>query len=486
MKKLFASIVIVLVAINSINAEDWSLYVWDYNGNAQVCDAALSTTADANVFSVSDVTIPYQAQFCVHNADWSVNYGWGSGAVDAVDVPVTLAASGATGWSSLPAGTYIVTFDASALTITFSTPSGETPQVWSLYVWDYNGGTGKDYGPFNATGTENVLVLPEVTMPDPAQYCVHNADWSIQYGWAKDAAATVSAMHEPAQLGITTSTSGWSSLPAFTYDVTFDVSALTISFAPHVGEGVKRVSILGDSYSTFYPGWLTPSSNLSYYSAEVGDYHAGQDMNSVKYTWWYKAIYDAPGYALERNNSYSGSTMVNTPLQDYDVATTFISRATNLGNPDIIFVCGGTNDNWNPALKQGEYQYSGWTEDDIKQFRPGTAYLMNLLQTTYPKAKIYFVLNDILDNVGNDILAICDHYSIPVISPASIDKVEYHPTIAGMATIAEAVKTTLNKDIATTVENASTSFQHTKKMLNGQVIIVRADGSQYDVLGREI
>ena len=70
----------------------------------------------------------------------------------------------------------------------------------------------------------------------------------------------------------------------------------------------------------------------------------------------------------------------------------FISRVDSLGNPDIIFVFGGTNDAW-ARSPMGEYQYSDWTTDDCKNFRPALACLTDMLQKRYSKAEICFILN---------------------------------------------------------------------------------------------
>lgn len=217
-----------------------------------------------------------------------------------------------------------------------------------------------------------------------------------------------------------------------------------VEFDPFGGEivirqlaGRKRVSILGDSYSTMF-GW----TNEPFYP------HA--DVQQVEQTWWYQVISNG-NYALERNNSYSGSTMTNNTLPDWrkpgqmmDVSTSFMSRATDLGNPDIILICGGTNDEWNNDNSMGDYKYSDWTDEDLKLFRPGTAYLINLLKTKYPQADVYFVLNDILPRVSESIKIICSRYGIPVVAPQGIAKDETgHPTAQGMETIAREVLNTM-------------------------------------------
>lgn len=223
------------------------------------------------------------------------------------------------------------------------------------------------------------------------------------------------------------------------------IGVSTCFIACSASQHPQRVSILGDSYSTF-AGHVTPTSNACYYGEDTPAWHEGQDVTVVEQTWWWKAICENEGFVLERNNSYSGSTIVNTPLEGMDEQTSFIHRADSLGNPDIILVFGGTNDYWNNRLERGKFQYTDWTEDDIKQFRPGTAYLLHQLQTRYEKAQIYFILNDQLEDIGEDICHICAYYHIPVIRPEGIDKCpDGHPTVAGMQTIADAVKEALGE-----------------------------------------
>lgn len=188
----------------------------------------------------------------------------------------------------------------------------------------------------------------------------------------------------------------------------------------------KKVSILGDSYSTM-AGWITPDSNAPFYP------HG--EVTQAEQTWWHQVI-SSGNYALERNNSYSGSTMTYNTLNDWrrpgkmDLSTTFIERAKDLGNPDIILICGGTNDEWNNDNSMGDYKYSDWTQADLYLFRPGTAYLLNYLKTTYPDAQVIFVLNDILNRVGPSIETICAHYNIPVVNPTpsrKMNRVILHP-----------------------------------------------------------
>lgn len=97
----------------------------------------------------------------------------------------------------------------------------------------------------------------------------------------------------------------------------------------------QKISILGDSYSTFY-AYVTPETNLCWYG--VPGEEKENDVRQVEETWWYRFINDN-GYKLECNNSYSGSTICHTGYEKKDYSDrSFVTRMYNLGNPDIIFI----------------------------------------------------------------------------------------------------------------------------------------------------
>ena len=62
----------------------------------------------------------------------------------------------------------------------------------------------------------------------------------------------------------------------------------------------KKVSILGDSYSTF------KGCNPEGYAPFYPDAH--NDVKEVEQTWWSLYI-QAKGYQLEKNNSWGGTTI---------------------------------------------------------------------------------------------------------------------------------------------------------------------------------
>lgn len=203
----------------------------------------------------------------------------------------------------------------------------------------------------------------------------------------------------------------------------------------------QKISILGDSYSTF-EGSVTPAYNEVWYS-NAGT--KGNDVDAVEQTWW-RQLCDKYGYTLDTNNSYSGSTITCTGYRKNDYSDrNYASRAFNLGNPDIILVFGGTNDCWIPA-PIGEYKYEGWTKADLYSFKPAFAHLLHNLKTLYPDKKIYSILNcDLGDKIPVAMRTICEHYDVPIIELQGIDKQRSHPSRLGMTQICDQVAAALAK-----------------------------------------
>ncbi len=192
----------------------------------------------------------------------------------------------------------------------------------------------------------------------------------------------------------------------------------------------KKISIMGDSYSTF----------KDYIPEGFSHYYPATDRNnvySVNQTWWH-LLCNSGKYELETNNSWSGSTISRTGWGGYDGSIKpFISsiRMRGLGDPDIILIFGGTNDAWIPA-PLGSYKYSGWTNNDLRNLRPALAYLLSELKQLY-SADIYFILNsDLSEDFDSSVKTICDHYNVPVISLVNIAKEDNHPNTEGMRVIA--------------------------------------------------
>lgn len=196
----------------------------------------------------------------------------------------------------------------------------------------------------------------------------------------------------------------------------------------------KRVSVVGDSYSTFDGFMVDTMAGISYY--DEADTR-GTGITDYRQTWWGMFI-NKQKCMLEYNNSRGGTTICNTGYDGADYSDKSLStRCKNIGRPDIIFVFGGTNDSW-AGSPLGEYKYSGWTADNLKNFRPAFAYMLDYLIKHNPNAKIYNITNT-RGTIGADIqdsqIAICEHYGITNIVLSSIDMTDGHPTAAGMEAI---------------------------------------------------
>lgn len=203
----------------------------------------------------------------------------------------------------------------------------------------------------------------------------------------------------------------------------------------------QKISILGDSYSTFHD-YVQPAGNLCWYG--VPGEKKENDVTKVEQTWWY-CLADSVSYVLERNNAYSGSTICNTGYEKADYSDrSFITRMTDLGKPDIILVFGGTNDSW-AGVPIGDFKYADWTEGELYDFRPAFCYLMDYLVTHYPDARIYNITNtELSEDVTSSMAEVCRHYGVTNIVLRDVDKQWGHPSVKGMASICSQVREALS------------------------------------------
>lgn len=222
---------------------------------------------------------------------------------------------------------------------------------------------------------------------------------------------------------------------------TIIISFIMLTFMPLMAQVKQTVAVLGDSYSTF-EGFI-PKGYATWYSPTTPP--ETTDVNKVEQTWWWQVIKEG-GYKMGNINSYSGATICNTGYNDADYTDrSFITRSSLLGNPDIILICGATNDNWADA-PLGSYQYSDWKRADLYCFRPAMAKLLSDIRQHYPNVEVYFILNSELKDVINEsVKKICNKYQVPVIALHDIDKKNGHPTIKGMKSIADQVLKVIKK-----------------------------------------
>ena len=118
----------------------------------------------------------------------------------------------------------------------------------------------------------------------------------------------------------------------------------------------------------------------------------------------------------------------------------------NLGQPDVIFVFGATNDSWAGA-PVGEYKYENINFGDLYSFRPALARMLQWMTDRYINTEIFFILNDDLrDEIDESVKTICQHYGVPVIELEKIDKMSGHPSVKGMRQIADQVNRFLKEN----------------------------------------
>ncbi|MDY3090114.1 MAG: SGNH/GDSL hydrolase family protein [Porphyromonas sp.] len=213
------------------------------------------------------------------------------------------------------------------------------------------------------------------------------------------------------------------------------LSLLLCSSSALFAQVKPTIAILGDSYSTFEG--FNPSGHALWYTAQKQE---RTDVSDVTETWWWQLI-KSGGYKLGVNNSYSGATICNTGYNDKDYSDrSFVTRATGLGNPDIILVFGATNDSW-ADVPLGEYKYADWRRADLYTFRPAMAKMLQLLQLHYPNAEVYFIVNTGLKaEIQTSIEQICAHYRVPCIRLRDVHKLNGHPSVQGMKAIAQQVQ----------------------------------------------
>ena len=170
------------------------------------------------------------------------------------------------------------------------------------------------------------------------------------------------------------------------------------------------------------------------------------DVENVRQTWWHQVIKEN-GWRLCINNSYSGATVSYSGYDGNDYRDrSFNTRMDNLGQPDVIFVFGATNDSW-AGSPVGEYKYENINFGDLYSFRPALARMLQWMTDRYINTEIYFILNDDLrDEIDESVKTICQHYGVPVIELEKIDKMSGHPSVKGMRQIADQVNRFLKEN----------------------------------------
>lgn len=217
----------------------------------------------------------------------------------------------------------------------------------------------------------------------------------------------------------------------------------------------KRVSVIGDSISTFKG--IIPGNYSAHYPATDGT------LTLPSETYWWRLIYDHMKDAeLDVNIAFSGSTVTNTTAENYSKRYGTASNAWwhnsyserfaacgGCGHPDIILIHGGTNDwshNADPlapgvairnesgniyggsapseAIMNSMYAVAdaARTRAEVNALPDGTfceAYIKLLCQIRerYPQCKVVCIIGDYLSqSIEQSVLQIAEHYGAKTVN----------------------------------------------------------------------
>ena len=202
-----------------------------------------------------------------------------------------------------------------------------------------------------------------------------------------------------------------------------------------------KLVILGDSYSTFQ-GYVPENQAFYYPNPEKVP-----DLARVEETWWHQ-LTQRRNLRILVNDSYSGSTVCNHTRDGQPPESAFIKRMhvtlseKGIGGvmPDTIIIFGATNDSW---LDRGigEVKYENWTQEELRCVLPAYCHLLDYVVKHNPQAEIYCVVNDVLKpEITAGLAAAAAHYGVRAVMLEGVDKYNGHPTVLGMAQIAEQIE----------------------------------------------
>ena len=208
------------------------------------------------------------------------------------------------------------------------------------------------------------------------------------------------------------------------------------------GTNMKKLAIIGDSYST-YEGYMP--EGYSYWYGTVNE--APNDVERVEDTWWYRVCSEM-GYEIAANCSFSGSAVCYSGYPEMDgKATAFVTRMhREFGNlkrdgikPDWIIIFGGTNDFWAQS-PIGTVKYGQKSEEDLFSFAPAFCCMAEYITENFPDSRITVLLNDEITSEIRDVQKeVSRHFGVELLELKNIDKQNGHPSKLGMKQIAEAL-----------------------------------------------
>lgn len=165
---------------------------------------------------------------------------------------------------------------------------------------------------------------------------------------------------------------------------TAEESADAAAGAPEEPETGMKLSILGDSISTF-KGWI-PEGNLVFYPENGA-------VKDVAQTWW-KIVLDELGLTLCANGSSSGSASFGYSQEAdpmYGCSDHRISQLAGADGeaPDIIIVYMGTNDVLMSAAIGDNDGLQAVGEGLVGSLSDGYTMILDKIKRRYPQAQVY-------------------------------------------------------------------------------------------------
>ena len=104
---------------------------------------------------------------------------------------------------------------------------------------------------------------------------------------------------------------------------------------------------------------------------------------------------------------------------------------------------GGTNDSWANA-PVGSLKYADWQNEDLYCVLPAFCYFIKALKAQRENVNMICLLNaELKEEIADGFEKACQHYGVFVIRLQEVDKQFGHPTIKGMAQIAQQIMESL-------------------------------------------
>ena len=178
---------------------------------------------------------------------------------------------------------------------------------------------------------------------------------------------------------------------------------------------MKKISILGDSLSTFYS---EDAVLTSVYHGDNEFYYPrySQTIKTVDKTWWYQVVKNND-FELLVNNSLSGSSAYGSSNKA-GMSKERINSLFEKGNPDIIFIYLGTNDIVNGHTNTQFEEALRTIINEIKSKSKETyIYLFTLGYSNYHNnvENHYFYNEESRQNYNNLIIKLHEEYKIGII-----------------------------------------------------------------------